>query len=454
MLPPLPFSLLDSPVAEGHRPPGEAGLAAVTGFEALLAAAVPQDVPAPLPADDAAAAAPRPDGNALPPGGDALPSATWLAVAPEGSVPAPQAGGTGQVAGPDGAAALPARGSTLPGAAYAPSAAPAAAVAADTLPAAEVPSPGQGGALPEALPARPVVAAAEAPSAAAPAAADVPDADGAFAAPAPEGARPRPAGGTLEGPVLGNADPDAGQAASPVPERSANAGTPAPRAAAGTAVAPGRTDANAAAATIAGTGEASLAPADDVHEHALSAESPDTAAPGGHARAVAPAGPLPAAAADRAGAPPLPATGMPPLPVPPGAEGWSDALGGRVLMLAGQHVQHAEIELNPAELGPVRVQLTVDDGSAAVSFHASHPLTRDAIEQSLPRLRELFEAQGITLGDASVSDQPPARDETAPGHRGDGYAVRRSVNWTVGGPDAAPEAPARAAARGLIDLFA
>ncbi len=42
-------------------------------------------------------------------------------------------------------------------------------------------------------------------------------------------------------------------------------------------------------------------------------------------------------------------------------------------------------------------------------FGASNPETRNALEQSLPRLREMFAAQGLTLGNANVSrDTPPA----------------------------------------------
>ncbi|MDH5500212.1 MAG: flagellar hook-length control protein FliK, partial [Gammaproteobacteria bacterium] len=84
---------------------------------------------------------------------------------------------------------------------------------------------------------------------------------------------------------------------------------------------------------------------------------------------------------------------------------WGDALNERVTIMAGKDVRSAEIRLSPAELGPIRIQLTVDERGTNVNFAAHHALTREAIEQALPRLRELFADQGLSLGQANVSEQ-------------------------------------------------
>ncbi len=81
---------------------------------------------------------------------------------------------------------------------------------------------------------------------------------------------------------------------------------------------------------------------------------------------------------------------------------WGEQLGERVQLMANSRLQSAEIRLTPAELGPVRVQVAIDDGNATVTFHAQHALTRDAIEQAMPRLRELLSESGLTLQQASV----------------------------------------------------
>ncbi len=92
---------------------------------------------------------------------------------------------------------------------------------------------------------------------------------------------------------------------------------------------------------------------------------------------------------------------------------WDRAVSERVVMMANNKLQHAEIRLTPAELGPLRVQVSVDDGAANVSFQAQHAMTRDAIEQALPRLRELFAENGLSLGQTSVGQEGAADGDDA-----------------------------------------
>lgn len=91
------------------------------------------------------------------------------------------------------------------------------------------------------------------------------------------------------------------------------------------------------------------------------------------------------------------------IPVPDRA--WGAAINERVLLMAARNQQNAEIRLSPPDLGPLRVQVTFEDGAAEVTFTAQHLMTREAIESALPRLRELFTSNGLALGNASVSDQ-------------------------------------------------
>ncbi len=92
---------------------------------------------------------------------------------------------------------------------------------------------------------------------------------------------------------------------------------------------------------------------------------------------------------------------------PVGTPAFTDEVGGKITWLANQGVQSASLQLSPEHLGPVNVHISVQDGSATVSFNAAHVDTRTALEQALPRLREMFSTQGLTLTDASVSHQSP-----------------------------------------------
>lgn len=90
-----------------------------------------------------------------------------------------------------------------------------------------------------------------------------------------------------------------------------------------------------------------------------------------------------------------------------GTPAFDDELGGKITWMANQRLQSASLQLSPEHLGPVEVRISVQDGSASVAFNANHADTRAALEQALPRLREMLSSQGLTLTDASVSQQSP-----------------------------------------------
>jgi flagellar hook-length control protein FliK len=98
---------------------------------------------------------------------------------------------------------------------------------------------------------------------------------------------------------------------------------------------------------------------------------------------------------------------MPVLDVDPpvGQPAWRDAIGHHVTWMAEQGIGRAELRLHPAHLGPIEVKVSVQNDQVNVTFHASHAATREALESSLPRLRELLGDSGLSLGQASVSQQ-------------------------------------------------
>ena len=95
---------------------------------------------------------------------------------------------------------------------------------------------------------------------------------------------------------------------------------------------------------------------------------------------------------------------------------WNRVMSGRVVWMAREGVQQAELKLNPANLGPVEVRLSMNNDQTSVTFIANHAATRDALEQALPRLRESFSENGMELADAEVmqhSDEEQHQDDTA-----------------------------------------
>ena len=91
-----------------------------------------------------------------------------------------------------------------------------------------------------------------------------------------------------------------------------------------------------------------------------------------------------------------------------GTQAWSEGVANRVMWLTDNRMMTAELRLDPPDLGPLRVKISISDGQAQVSFVSQNGDVRSAIDQSVARLRELFEARDVELVNVDVSDQSEA----------------------------------------------
>ena len=87
-----------------------------------------------------------------------------------------------------------------------------------------------------------------------------------------------------------------------------------------------------------------------------------------------------------------------------GQPNWGQAVGQRVMWLAQQNIAEAQLRLDPPDLGPVKVKISVQNEQAQVVFTSHSPGVREALDQSTQRLRELFAEQGLDLVNVDVSD--------------------------------------------------
>jgi flagellar hook-length control protein FliK len=99
------------------------------------------------------------------------------------------------------------------------------------------------------------------------------------------------------------------------------------------------------------------------------------------------------------------------VPVPVGQPQWSQAVGEKVLWLAAQNVSSAEIHLNPENLGPVQVKVSVNQEQMTVNFTSHHAAVREVLDQNLGRLRDMFSEQGLNLVNVDVSDKSFSRQQ-------------------------------------------
>lgn len=85
-----------------------------------------------------------------------------------------------------------------------------------------------------------------------------------------------------------------------------------------------------------------------------------------------------------------------------GSDKWGPALGQQLARMSTTGHHTAELNLNPAGLGPLKVTLSLGDSQAQAMFVSAHESVRKAVEAALPQLRTALSEQGITLGQASV----------------------------------------------------
>ncbi|WP_319557799.1 flagellar hook-length control protein FliK [Thiomicrorhabdus sp.] len=91
---------------------------------------------------------------------------------------------------------------------------------------------------------------------------------------------------------------------------------------------------------------------------------------------------------------------------------WGQQFTQRVVVMVNQQVQQAQIALNPEQLGPMKIRLQFDkDQQLQISVSAQHGMTRDAVENALPRLREVLAQSGIDLGSVDIRDDSPSENK-------------------------------------------
>jgi flagellar hook-length control protein FliK len=104
-----------------------------------------------------------------------------------------------------------------------------------------------------------------------------------------------------------------------------------------------------------------------------------------------------------------------------GTTAWNQALGQKVVWMVHGEQQSASLTLNPPDLGPLQVVLSVNNGHADAAFYAHQPEVRQALEAALPTLRDMMGGAGIQLGQATVNagtpDQRQAQQQMQQGPR-------------------------------------
>jgi len=182
------------------------------------------------------------------------------------------------------------------------------------------------------------------------------------------------------------------------------------------------------------------------------AQRPAALAASSDVAAAAQSAPPPAALRDAGAAPTAVA-----LPTPVDAPEFAQALGLQLSVLARDGISQAELHLNPAEMGPVSVQIVMDGSQARIDFGADVAATRQAIEAGLPELASALRDAGFTLAGGGVSQHAGSRGDGSGGRPGEapGEGSRRALR--AQGSDTVTRVAAaarRIVNAGGVDLYA
>jgi flagellar hook-length control protein FliK len=90
------------------------------------------------------------------------------------------------------------------------------------------------------------------------------------------------------------------------------------------------------------------------------------------------------------------------------------SLADRVSFAVESGWDSARLQVNPPQLGPIELQVAIQGEHAQVSMSTHSAVTREALESSLPKLREMLSSQGFTQVSVDISQRSFQERSAAP----------------------------------------
>lgn len=141
----------------------------------------------------------------------------------------------------------------------------------------------------------------------------------------------------------------------------------------------------------------------------------------------------------------------------PGEPRFASELATQLQVMVDGEIEHARLQLHPAELGPIQITMTVQAQTADIQFHAAHAGTRQGLQDGLEELRRLLGEMGLQLGQANVGAGQQQQQQHDPASHPPG-TPRSASTAPGGGAGAGSEVlrPGRSVREtlGLLDLYA
>ena len=111
---------------------------------------------------------------------------------------------------------------------------------------------------------------------------------------------------------------------------------------------------------------------------------------------------------------------------------FGDILGQRLLQQISQGNWKVELNLEPGDLGSIKVEMEFKKGELEASFKAGQAMTKDLLQDSLPRLREALERAGITIASMNVGGDRQERSRESLSQQSSQASARRQLDAREG----------------------
>lgn len=133
-------------------------------------------------------------------------------------------------------------------------------------------------------------------------------------------------------------------------------------------------------------------------------------------------------------------------------EAFPRVLGMKIGQWTQDGIQRVWLDVHPADMGPVAIQIALDGRQAELNFGVESAAARQVIESSLPNLAAALQSAGLTLTGGSIAQNLP---QSRPGHD-ETPNTSGSYRRDDGGSGPTPVSPSmiRRPAQGLVDLYA
>ncbi|HRD68741.1 MAG TPA: flagellar hook-length control protein FliK [Legionella sp.] len=127
---------------------------------------------------------------------------------------------------------------------------------------------------------------------------------------------------------------------------------------------------------------------------------------------------------------------------------WPDQFSERIVWLGKQEINSAQIKLHPENLGPLEINIKVTKDDASINIGSHNAQVRDVVEQALPKLREMMEAQGLNLAEVNIGADSNSRHFSQSNSEHDAESLNPTEEFVASTP------LKNKLLRGIIDYFA